>query len=167
MGTGRSAVLAILVMPVLIAASRGEGSDPRIEDLVFMTGHWTCDVWGGTFEEIWTMPAAGTMQGLGRHVAGGKTTFMEFLSIEPTQGGGLTMWIILGAPSKGDKKPVPFKLTSAANGVAVFENSGNDFPSKITYRASGKEKRKLLCRIEGVQNGKREHTDFEFHAIGP
>lgn len=133
---------------------------PKIEDLAWMQGTWQCEVWGGTFEEHWTAPRAGTMLGVGRHIEGEKTGFMEFLSIEPSDD-GLTMWIMVGAPSKGDKKPVAFRLTQLKDKEALFENPQNDFPSQIRYRmrADGN----LFCRIEGKgRDGKPSSQDFDF-----
>lgn len=130
----------------------------KIEDLRFMSGAWQCDIWGGTFEEYWTPPAGGAMQGSGRHLANGKTGFMEFMSIESSSE-GLTMYIMLGAPSKGEKKPVPFRLTSFDGKTALFENSKNDFPSKIAYV---KESNGMSCWISGIQDGKETKEDFKF-----
>ncbi len=105
------------------------------------------------------------MTGMGRHIADGKTKFMEFLSIETDGRGKLTMWILLGAPSKGEKKRVPFRLSRIEKGAAVFENSRNEFPSKVTYRPNGEGR--LHCRIEDKQGGKAEHEDFDFHEVRP
>ena len=130
----------------------------KIEDLAFMAGAWKCEIWGGTFEEYWTPPTSDSMQGCGRHLANGKTGFMEFMSIEYGKE-GIEMHMILGAPSKGDKKPVAFKLTSFDGKTAMFENPKNDFPSKIAYV---KEPGGMSCWIEGTQNGKKAKEDFKF-----
>src|SRR5687767_7672203 len=129
----------------LIWATMGAMSyEPTVSDLAWMAGSWRCEIWGGTFEERWSEPAGGTMIGAGRHIAEGKTKFMEFLSIEADKDGKLVMWILLGSPSKGPKNAVPFALASSKPGEAVFENTENDFPSKITYKRNDE---KLWCRI--------------------
>lgn len=102
------------------------------------------------------------MIGMGRLTVKNQTQFMEFMSIEPN-GDGITMYVMLDAPSKGDKKPVPFHLSRVGKDRAVFENTKNDFPSKITY--SKKTGDAMLCRIEGKQNGKDAAEDFEFKRI--
>lgn len=135
-------------------------TDP-IDQLTWMAGEWSCPKWGGTFEERWSPPVAGTMQGAGRLVVEGKTTFMEFLSIE-SAGDVVTMYILLGKPSKSVAAPVAFKMTRIAAGEAVFECPTNDFPSKITYR---KKEGALLCILEGVQKEKPEREEFNFTPI--
>ena len=135
---------------------------PKLEDLAFMAGAWKCEIWGGVFEEYWTPPTSDSMQGCGRHIAGGKTGFMEFMSIENGKD-GLVMHMLLGAPSKGDKKPVPFKLISFDGKTALFENPSNDFPTRIAYIKEGNG---MSCYIEGVQNGKKTREDFKFERIG-
>jgi hypothetical protein len=120
----------------VVAASTlplGGGAGPTINDFAFLTGTWKAEIHGGTFEETWSKPEGGTMQGYGRQLNEGKTLFMEFLSIEP-DGDGLAMYIILGAPSEGDKKPKKFRLTSLKENEATFEFPENDFPNKIVYK---------------------------------
>ncbi len=134
-----------------------------IDDLGWMQGGWECSIWGGKFEEHWLAPRSGAMVGVGRHLKAEDTAFMEFMSIE-TNDDGITMWMLLGRPSKGDKKGVPFKMTSLKGKVAVFENPANDFPSKMTYslRANGQ----LFCHIEGEEKGKKMSEDFDFKRLG-
>lgn len=99
------------------------------------------------------------MIGMGRHLKAGKTEFMEFMTVE-SSGGQITMWILLGSPSKGPKAGVPFKLTSMNAQEVVFENPSNEFPSKIIYKRGGNGR--MTARIEGVQAGKPAAQDFNF-----
>lgn len=153
----RKLISVMIVVTAALASATGP-QKAKIQDLAFMSGAWTCDMWGGKFEEYWTPPAGGAMQGCGRHLSDGKTGFMEFMSIEGTAD-GLVMYMMLGAPSKGEKKPVPFKLTSFDGKTALFENPKNDFPSKIAYVKNGTG---MSCWIEGMQNGKKSKEDFKF-----
>jgi hypothetical protein len=145
-------------LAVVMMAGGSDVSMTTVDDLKWMSGTWECSIWGGTFEESWSKPRAGTMVGSGRHMEGTTTGFMEFMSIEPSNG-VLTMWMLLGSPSAGDKKGVPFKLVSLTDGIATFENKKNDFPSQIIY---SKTKTGMKCRIQGTQNGKAAHEDFDF-----
>jgi hypothetical protein len=129
-----------------------------VEDLGWMAGTWTCPKWGGTFEEHWLAPAGGTMQGCGRLVSGDKTGFMEFMSIELSEGSP-TMWMLLGTPSNGEKNGVPFRLSTFDGTTALFENPSNGFPSKIAYV---KEEGGMSCWISGVQEGKVTTEAFPF-----
>ena len=49
-------------------------SSPKVEDFAGMAGNWTCEIWGGTFEESCSRP----MQTHGRHIAGGKEQRADF-----------------------------------------------------------------------------------------
>lgn len=145
----------------LVFAVAGAYVNDPIDGLAWMAGDWTCPKWGGTFEERWSPPSAGTMMGTGRLIVDGKTAFMEFLSIESIDG-VLTMHILLGKPSKSVSSPVAFKMTRSSAGEAVFECPTNEFPSKITYT---KKAGALLCVIEGIQNKKPAREEFRFTPI--
>ena len=130
-----------------------------VEALDWMSGSWECEIWGGRFEEHWMPPKCGTMQGVGRFEKDGKIEFMEFMSIEGSSE-ALTLYMILGAPSKGDKSPVAFRLSELDRAHACFERSDDDYPKRIVYTkgVSGA----MLCRIDGDQDGEPTCDDFEF-----
>lgn len=147
-----------LLLPLVAATADAQ---PKLDDLAFMAGTWTCEIWGGTFEESWSMPKNGSMQGTGRHMANGKTEFMEFMSIEDN-GESITMYMLLGKPSQEVAKPVPFKLTSFDGKTALFENPANDYPTKIAYLKEGKG---MSCWIEGPVSGKTKRETFAFKRV--
>jgi len=130
----------------------------KIEDLSFLSGTWTCKIWGGTFEESWSRPAGGSMLGYGRLMIGKDVPFMELMSIE-TRPEGIIMFILVDPPSKGKKEPMPFKLTSFDGKTAVFELPKNEFPSKVSY---SKTPTGMKCWIEGMQGGKKSREEFGF-----
>jgi len=135
-------------------------SSPKVEDLAWMTGNWTCEIWGGTFEESWSRPGGGSMQAHGRHIAGGKTGMMEFLSIESVDG-KIAMFISVGALSTGAKTPVRFDLTKIEKGAATFERAKDgDFPKTISYTLKGADA--MDCVLTGTQGGKEQRADFHF-----
>ena len=133
-----------------------------VETLEWMSGTWECEVWGGRFQEHWMPPNRGTMQGVGRFEKDGKIEFMEFMSIELSDD-TVTLYMILGAPSKGDKSPVAFKLTGYDGTRAYFERSDDGYPKRIVYSkpVSGT----MLCRIEGVKDGEQTSDEFEFRRV--
>lgn len=133
-----------------------------VENLEWMSGAWGCEVWGGRFEEQWMPPKCGTMQGVGRFEKNGKVEFMEFMSIE-LFGDTVTLFMILGAPSIGDKIPVPFKLSDYDGTRACFERPDNDYPKRIIY--SKPVAGTMLCRIEGIQDGEETFDEFEFRPV--
>lgn len=161
-GTLSHMILAATIYATI--ATTMTDSPVRVEDLSFMTGSWTCQVWGGTFEETWIAPKGGAMQGVGRHLVGDKVGFMESMSIETATDGTVTMYIVTEALSKASKNADAFKLTSLVNRSATFERIDDDFPTKITYKAT--KEGGLFCRIEGIQKGKPRATNFEFMRNG-
>jgi hypothetical protein len=133
-----------------------------VEQLVWMTGSWQCEVRGGIWQEHWAEPRAGTMQGMARHFKDDETGFMEFLSIESSDH-GLTLWVIIGAPSKGEKTPASFRLTQMDGQRAVFEDPNRDFPNKVTYSKAGAEG--MQCLVQGVKNGVDITEEFNFQRL--
>jgi hypothetical protein len=85
---------------------------------------------------------------------------MEFLSIETAKDGKVTMYIVLGALSGGDKKPVAFQLTESGDGTATFRREKEDFPQTIRYT---KTKSGLECLLTGP--GEKPKT--ELYAFRP
>jgi hypothetical protein len=138
-----------------------QAAKATVNDLAFMEGQWQCPKWGGTFQEHWLRPTAGTMQGVGKLVTGDKTGFMEFMSIEPGEK-GLVMYLLIGSPAKQQMKAA-FTLTSITGKKAVFEDPQNDFPSKITYERLSATS--LKCTLEGKENGKPQADVFDFKPI--
>src|SRR5262245_31543096 len=54
----------------------------KIEDLAWMSGDWETAPGRMQIDEHWTKVAGGSMIGMSRTVAGGKTVFFEYLRIE-------------------------------------------------------------------------------------
>lgn len=157
-----------LAIPLLAGALAPQGraqdtaAAPKVEDLAWMSGTWTCAQWGGQFYEHWMKPTGGVMVGTGQHVADGKSKFVEFMSVE-ADAEGIAMWMLLGSPSKGPKQGMPFRLVKLSGREATFENPKNEFPTRIIYRF--KSESSMLCRLEGTQKGKPAATEFSFERV--
>lgn len=54
----------------------------NIDDYTWLAGHWVGDGFGGTSEEVWALPADGTMMGMYRHIKDDKLVFYEFLLLD-------------------------------------------------------------------------------------
>lgn len=165
-GKPRKVAARLLILALLSAfglpALPGQGADrPKaaIRDLAWMCGTWRCPRPGGEFEESWLSPEGDILVGVGRSLAGGKTRFVEYLSVEP-DGESLTMWILLGTASRGPKTAKPFRLVGLADREAVFENPENEFPSRVIYRRTGEKS--LVARLEGRRSGVAASDDFSF-----
>ncbi len=130
----------------------------RIEDLAWMAGDWQTAPGRAQSEEHWTQPAGGTMMGVGRTIAGGKTIFYEYLRIEQRAGG-----IYYVAHPKARHPGTDFKLTRVNGHEAVFENPAHDFPKKITYRKNSDGT--LTARVEGDGSEKEKTQEFHFRPM--
>jgi hypothetical protein len=98
--------------------------------------------------------AGGSMFGVSRTVANGKTVFFEYLRIE-TRGDGL----FYVAHPKARTPGTDFKLVRLSGQEAVFENPAHDFPKRLIYRKNADGS--LTARIEG--NGTEKEKPQEFH----
>lgn len=133
------------------------------EDFAFLTGAWEAEIWGGVFEETWSVPRAGTITHMGRHTSGGNTGFIEFSTIEKDREGRWTLFLLLGSPSKGDKKPSAFVLDRASEGDLTFVNPTNDYPTAIHYQGDGREN--LTATLSGRHKGADQTDVFNFKKV--
>src|SRR5262245_15635489 len=94
-----------------------------IAELAWIAGDWQTAPGGrAQIEEHWIPPAGGTMMGVSRTVAGGKTAEFEFLRVEQREDG-----IYYVAQPKGRCPATDFKLTRVTAQEAIFENPTHDF----------------------------------------
>ncbi len=159
-------MISNIVATILISGGQQglKTSDVSVNDLSFMAGAWTAEIWGGIFEEHWLPAVGGTMQSVGRFISKGKVDFMEFASIEMGEK-GLVMWMILGAPSKSRGVPKPFALSNLKDLRVVFTNKENDYPTNICYEPG--KAGMLICTLEGKENGKEKTEVFNFRRMKP
>lgn len=144
------AMIAAFV-PSAISQSRATTAD-----LAFMTGCWKLEGDGRTVEEHWLAPAGGSLMGVSRTVAGGKTVEYEFLQIRDLPD-GLTY---VAKPS--GQAEVSFTIISQTADEVVFENPTHDFPQRIRYRRGVDT---LYARIEGTSNGKTRGIDYPYARV--
>ena len=141
------AVIAAFVIP-------GTCQSPATTaDLAFMTGCWKFEGDGRTVEEHWLAPSGGTLLGVSRTVASGKTVEYEFLQIRDLADGLTYTAKPSGQPEAG------FKLASKTTDEVVFENLSHDFPQRIRYRRGTD---RLDARIEGALDGKARGIDYPY-----
>lgn len=113
-----------------------------IADLAWMSGDWQTAAGGTTrIEEHWTLPAGGTMLGMGRTILGEKTTEFEFLRIEQRVDGIYYVANPQGGP------PTDFKMTGRTTQEVIFENPEHDFPKRIIYRKNSDGS--LVASVDG------------------
>lgn len=114
----------------LAAQTSTSAPAPAISDLSWLVGDWQTAPGGRSqTDEHWTQPAGGSMMGLSRTVAGGRTYEFEYLRIEQRPEG-----IFYVAHPKARCPATDFKLTRLTATEVVFENPAHDFPKRISYR---------------------------------
>lgn len=138
----------------LPASAQPATATAKTTDLAFMAGCWSLDQNGRQIEEHWLAPAGGSLMGVGRTVAGGRTTEYEFMQIRDLADG-------LTYTAKPSGQPeASFKVSMLTAEEVVFENPAHDFPQRIRYRRAGADG--LHARIEGTLNGKPRGIDFPY-----
>jgi len=156
MSTGRLVLLAAAMLP-MVASLAVAGEAPAacaIEKLGWMAGSWELTTEKSRTEENWTKVDGGSLLGMSRTVAGGKTVFFEYLRVEARPDG-----VYYVAHPKA-RPGTDFKLVRCEGEEAVFENPKHDFPQRIIYRkmADGS----LHARVEGPREGKIVGQDYSY-----
>jgi hypothetical protein len=103
-------------------------------------------------------PSGGTMLGMARTVAKGKTVEYEFIRLHEEENGD-----ILYTAHPSGQAEASFKLIRCEKELAVFENPGHDFPQRIIYRLNADGS--LAARIEGRKGGKERGVDFPMKRV--
>ncbi len=147
---------ASILSPVVTAQTDKPAQTFKVEDLAWMSGDWETAPGRAQTDEHWTKPAGGSMIGMSRTVAGGKTVFYEYLRIE-TRGAD----IYYVAHPKARTPGTDFKLVKLNGQEAVFENPAHDFPKRIVYRKNADGT--LTARVEGDGSEKEKPQSFIYH----
>jgi hypothetical protein len=127
-------ILAIMLMIVWNASASRKtsavGPAAKISELAWLSGDWQTAPGGhARIEEHWTVPAGGTMIGMGRTVVGDKTAEFEFLRVE--QRGDEIYYV---ANPNANCPQTDFKLTRLTGQEVIFENPAHDYPKRVRYR---------------------------------
>jgi hypothetical protein len=130
----------------------------KIEELAWMSGDWETAPGRMQIDEHWTKVSGGSLFGVSRAVAGGKTVFFEYLRIEAR---GTDIFYI--AHPKARTPGTDFKLVKLNGQEAVFENLAHDFPKRIIYRKNMDGS--LTARVEGNGTEKEKPQDFQYRPV--
>jgi Domain of unknown function (DUF6265) len=126
---------------------------PAAEDVGWMSGCWALTRDGRRVMEQWTPPEGGTLMGLSRTVANGRTVEYEFLLIRSGASG-----LEYVAKPSGQAEAV-FTATRVSATEAIFENPAHDFPKRITYKRDGDS---LIAAIDGPMNGQPRRIEYPY-----
>ena len=126
----------------------------KISDLAWLSGDWQTAPGGrARIEEHWTVPAGGTMIGMGRTVVGDKTAEFEFLRIEQR---GDDIYYVANPNARCPQ--TDFKLTRLSGQEVVFENPAHDYPKRVMYRKNSDGS--LVASIDAGEGSKSQSFSY-------
>ena len=157
-GTVVTFILAVALTIVWSAGistgTRSSGETAKISDLIWLAGDWQTASGGrAQIEEHWTLPASGTMIGIGRTVVGDKTAEFEFLRIE--QRGNDLFYV---ANPNASCPQTDFKLTRLSGQEVIFENAAHDYPKRVIYRKNSDGS--LVASIDAGEGTKSQSFSY-------
>jgi len=151
----RCVILGALLGGVAVAAGP-PAAKPTVAALAWLSGCWLGTGDEETMEQ-WMKPAGGTMLGMSRTVADGRTVAYEFIVLRERDGA-----VYYVARPSGQEE-ASFKLVRSNEREAVFENPEHDFPQRITYRLWPDGS--LEAAIEGIVGGKTRRVEYPMKRI--
>jgi hypothetical protein len=136
------------------AKPAAEAPPSPLARMAWLAGCWQLDGRERGSQEQWLAPAGGTMLGLGRTVARGRTAAFEFMQLRIDAQGRL---VFIAQP---DGKPGTtfVQSESADESTTSFENPRTDFPQRVGYRRIDPDR--LLAWIDGQKDGKPAKVEF-------
>ncbi len=149
--------ILVLIGWCLTIAAVAQDTKPTINDFGWMAGCWAQNTDKSSRDEIWSKASGGTMVGLGRVIAKGKTSSVEFMKLHQEKDGMYFTALIPGEPETS------FKLIKFENKKVIFENAMHDFPQRVIYGQNSDGS--LFARIEGKMKGKPLAIDFAFQRV--
>lgn len=136
-----------------------DGGGLSLEDLAWMEGAWQGEALGGLCEEHWSSPRGGTMMGMFRLIADGKTKVTEYLLIEESKEAITYRFKHIAMDWKPwEKEALFFRLVEAKEGLAIFACPKVQQPRRLEYR---RENDSLNVRVFGPagDDGKADFFD--------
>lgn len=144
--------------PLLVSLLLSLASPPQakadVATLAWLSGCWHVQRGAREIVEYWMRPSGGTLLGMSRTVANGRTVDYEFLMIRERDGA-----IEYVAKPSGQPEAV-FPAVKVAADEVVFENPAHDFPQRISYRRPSPGA--LSARVEGTSKGSPRALDFPY-----
>jgi hypothetical protein len=147
----------MLALTLLTGLAIPEAKAAKIQDLAWLTGHWTGTYQGLPMEAHYGDSSGGMILGMTKIASSAKAEFFEFEKIAE-EGQSLVL-----RPFPFGKGGVPFSLKEMTASTVVFENPSHDFPTRIIYQLTPNGG--LVARIEGMQNGQPASDEFVFKKV--
>jgi len=143
----------MLLLPVshFPPAPSSPSSPPQLSDLSWLEGVWRGQIGGREFEAHYTGVEGGQILSASKYTEGGKPAGFEFERFEQ-QGDTLVL-----TPFPEGMSSVSFPLAQYDGKAkrAVFENVAHDFPTRISYQRSARNRLTILVSGPG-EDGKEQ-----------
>jgi hypothetical protein len=136
----------------------------RVSDLAWLSGKWTGKQGTTTFEETWSVPAAGSMLGTFRWMVNDKSSFFEFLLLEEDAEGVVLRFKHFSPGFRPWEKEGPNELRASqpVEGRLVFTNTRKGgSPARMIYERSKDDSLKVTIESMG-RSGKPETLGLDF-----
>jgi hypothetical protein len=149
----RAAVSSSLLL-VLFSSSplpRFPASPPTIDDLSWLEGTWRGNIGGREFEAHYTGAEGGQILSASKYTEDGKAAGFEFERFEQ-QGDTL---ILTPFPEGMSSVSFPLADYNGRSKLAVFENLAHDFPTRISYQRTARDRLTILVSGPG-EDGKEQ-----------
>jgi len=142
----------------LVAMQEGTPTEPSLNQLEWMAGHWMSREGDRHSEEFWLPVAGGVMLGLNREVSP-QGAFFEFLRIEVVEDS-----LDLVASPMG-REPTRFRLAAVGDRRVVFANPGHNFPQTVSYWLDSAGR--LNAEIQGLRGGEPSSVRWVWESVVP
>ena len=126
-----------------------------LEQVAWMVGSWEGKAFGGTCEEVWSVPTAGTMVGTFKLVHEGRPTMYEFEMVTEEKGSLIIKLKHFNADFTGweeKDKFISFPLVKITEHSAYFDG--------LTYRRSGPDRLDVFLAVGKDDDFKEEKLGF-------
>lgn len=127
----------------------------QVESVAWIAGHWTGEIWGGKFVEIWSPPSAGSMMASFKYIQDDHVGFYELITIVE-EDDSLILRLKHFSPDltgwEKEDETVDFKLVELQPNVAYFDG--------YTFKKITDTEMHVFVLID--HDGKQEETQFTF-----
>ena len=134
----------------------GDPAEATLDQVAWIAGSWVGRGFGGTFEEVWTSPRAGSMVGLYKHGSDEAVNFYEIQLIVEEE--GTLLWKVkhfspdfVGWEEKDGY--VTFPLVEVAQDTAWFDG--------LTIKRDGPDRMTVWLRVSSDEGSREERLDYE------
>ncbi|MBM3755077.1 MAG: hypothetical protein FJW38_13975 [Acidobacteria bacterium] len=135
-----------------------------LDEMAWIAGHWHAkSMWGGTGDEIYSVPSGGSIIGLFRYVKDGKLNLTEILHYE-IENGNVILRLkhfepgLKGREEKNDS--VEFKQTDRKDGEFSMKAELKGMTITLVYKRVGKDRMDVVMIREQAGKQSEETTVF-------